>query len=140
MHEVQPQEGIGVYHEDVEARTRGSGSVSWLRLWVLLSPPLIVWTDGSSFSTQRSQYVWQNARPWGCHMRRLRRREILQGVALASPDSRESIVVEYMQKKREHQTLVVSHTDGSDKCDRSFFWLVPLLCTPRAPQEPWFDV
>ena len=52
-------------------------------------------------------------------MRRLRRREIIQGVALASPDYRESIVVEYMQnKKRERQTLAVSHDDGSDNCDR----------------------
>ena len=33
---------IDVYHEDVEARTRGNGSVSWLRLWVWLWPPLIV--------------------------------------------------------------------------------------------------
>ena len=47
VHDVQPQEGIGVYHEDVEARGRGGGSVSWLRIWVWPLPPLIVWTDGS---------------------------------------------------------------------------------------------
>ena len=33
---------IDVYHEDVEARTRGNGSVSWLRIWVWLWPPLIL--------------------------------------------------------------------------------------------------
>ena len=33
---------IDVYHEDVEARTRGYGSMSWLRLWVWHWPPLIL--------------------------------------------------------------------------------------------------
>ena len=33
---------IDVYHEDVEARTRGNGSLSWLRLWVWLWPPQIL--------------------------------------------------------------------------------------------------
>ena len=42
VHEVQPQDGIGVYHEDVEAITRGIGSVSWLRLWVWIWPPLVL--------------------------------------------------------------------------------------------------
>ena len=34
--------------------------VSWFRLWVRLWHPLLVYTDGMSFSTQRPQYVWQN--------------------------------------------------------------------------------
>ena len=82
-------------------------AVRWPCIWVWLCPPLIVWTDGSPFSSQRSQYVWQNARPWGCHMRRLRRLEIIQGVVLASPAYRESIVVAYMQKQIRRSLFVM---------------------------------
>ncbi|MDA8584313.1 hypothetical protein N9L68_08750 [bacterium] len=58
------------------------------------------------------------------------------GCGFCIPDARESIAVEYQQKRREHQTDVVRHIDESDKYDRRVFGSRPfcaLLARPRNP-------